>query len=191
MSPALGIFGGYARTSFDFTGSWAVQPAGINLIAHAITERLTSWKVGMNGGLAVTWQPWSPITLTLAGRGGVFWTSTRLSASDCFAAVGGFTECTTPPGTAPGPFFATSAEDRRSAFGFVGSIQGALSYDAGWSVLSIGGFFTWESAVAGVRNPVNTVGNGAGGTQIADPASIRFNSGWKAGGFVTVRILLN
>lgn len=45
-------------------------------------------------------------------------------------------------------------------------------------------------AVPGVRNPVNTVGFLANGTQIAGPASIRFASGWEAGGFVMVRILL-
>ena len=192
LSPSLGIFGGRTRTNFDFTGNLIQQATGVSFAAHTITERLRARKVGLDAGLAATWRPWSNIALTLAGRGGVVWTRASLTASDCFQFGFGATQCTTPAGTAPtGGAFATSARDRESEVGFVGTVHGALSYDGGWVVLSVGGFFTWESAVPGVRNPVNTVGGAVVGAQIAAPASVRFDSGWKGGGFVTIRFFFN
>lgn len=193
LTPSLGIFGGHTRTNFDFAGSLASQQFGINTVAHTITQRLTGWKAGLDAGLGMTVRPWRNIALTLAGRGGVYWTRARLNSSDCYQSGVGVSQCTTAQGAAfTGVQYATSAQDSGSAVGFVGTVHGAISYYTDGMVLSFGGFFSWQSAIAGVRNPVNAVGNGpALGSQITGPASVRFAGGWKAGGFVTLRIFLN
>lgn len=191
ISPSLGVFGGYSKTTFDHTGKYFLPTLALNAAAHSINEELSTMKVGLDVGLGVTWRPWSNIALSMAGRAGMVWKRAQLDASDCYQFGIGISECTTPQGA---PFtglqFATSTDDEASKFGFAGSVYLAATYDGGWVVLTVGGFFGWESAVAGVRNPVNSVGIAAVGSQIARPASVQFGSGWKAGGFVTVRIFL-
>lgn len=123
--------------------------------------------------------------MNVAGTAGIVWQRTRLNGQDCFNNI-----VTLPAGTPCGPsnpgFLGSTVSDNRSATGFRGSAQLGLSADLRIAVLSIGGFFRYDSHVPGVENP-----NSQTAANNTSPARVRFDDGIAYGGYVTVRVPLH
>lgn len=77
----------------------------------------------------------------------------------------------------------------RSTGSFRGTAVAGVNLDLGFGVISVGGFFTYDTAVAGFRGPTSTNANAASGA-VLTPASIIFRGEYAYGGGAALRVLL-
>lgn len=191
VSTSVGVFGGWAEHRYDYTA--AVNPAaGGTAFLQTIDEKLGVTRVGANFGLDGRIPLNEQFALLLGARAGFAWNRVRLDGNDCgrASAANAAFVCSNAPGTfVAGSAYATTASDTRSRYGFVGSAMAALRWDLGFPIVTLGGFFTYDTAVPGVRNPAppfvnagNIITPGSGRT------SIVFEEGYRAGGFLMVTI---
>ena len=189
--PRLAFSAGRAEHRYDYTA--AVNPAaGGTAFLQTINEKLGVTRVGANFGLEGRVPLSEQFALLLGARAGFTRNRVHLDGSDCgvASAANAAFACNNAPGTfVAGSAYATTASDTRSRFGFLGSATAALRWDLGFPIITLGGFFTYDTAVPGVRNPAppfvnssNAITAGAGRT------SIFFENGYRAGGFVMLTL---
>jgi hypothetical protein len=190
LSPMVGIFGGRSRTSFALRAGPSMNEFAF--ARYALDERLASNRVGLQAGLGAAFRVMAAVTVHVGARGGFVWTRSHMTGADCFA---GFTFASLPATCAsipPGPgAFRTSVADTDSAFGFTGNLTGGLTIDLGALVLSLSGFVTYDTAVAGIRNPFVTTPltgtNSNNARPTTGPARIFYSHAWSYGGMVVLR----
>ena len=179
LQPSVGVFGG--QTIDGYTHRLGEQiSTGLSSVGST-EERIRTREFGGELGGALNWQVWPGIGVQFGGTVGVVHLRSRLDGADCFTAAGLFslfTNC--------GPNLAavqtSTVTDSRSATGFRGTANAAVNLDARIGILTIGGFFRYDSHVPGVDNPQASAVV-APGTPIA-PARVRFSGDFGFGGFV-------
>ena len=185
LTPSIAVHGGEVRDSYQYTYVFLHPATGFTTGAPgAISERLRTREIGLDLGAALNWQFAPGFAVNAAGTAGIVWQRTRLNGQDCFnnatvLAAG------TPCGPSNAAFSSSTISDSRSATGFRGTAQLGLSADLRIAVLSIGGFFRYDSRIPGVENP-----NSQTAANNTSPARVRFDDGIAYGGFLTLRVPL-
>lgn len=192
LSPFVALVGGHARDSYSQTSTLATnRDAGI----YALNEWVSTDRIGAVFGTGMTFQVTEPISLHLGALAGFTATRAELTGADCFAgaiAAASGTSCTN---AAPGAgAFQTTVTDKRSTVGFRGGLMGGITWNMVFAELSLTGFASYDSKVAGVANPVvtspiNTLGNGNQPTN--GPAQLKFDGETDYGGMVMLRTPLS
>ena len=160
--------------------------------AETINEKLGVTRVGAKFSLEGRVPLSEQFALLLGARAGFTWNRVHLDGSDCgvASAANAAFACNNAPGTfVAGSAYATTASNSRSRFGFLGSATAALRWDLGFPVIALGAFFTYDTAVPGVRNPAPPLVNSSNAiTAGAGRTSIFFENGYRAGGFVMLTL---
>lgn len=179
LTPSVAVYGGLTRDSYDYR--YTLTTTGLTVFHFLIEEKLRSRAVGSELSLGLTWQANSYLSLSASGRAGAVWTHTRLEGSDCFFFPPSVPTCS---GNLTG-----TVTDSRSRVGFRGgaALSGALDMRLG--ILTLGGFFLYDSAIPGVVNPTAAATTTTAG-QVAAPAHIKFSGGYRYGGVVSLRVPL-
>jgi hypothetical protein len=179
LTPGVSVFGGRVRDTYNYRHTAFATP-----IVFDIDEKVKTTSFGGDVSAGLTWQATSYLALNATARGGVVWMRSRLEGSDCFGF--GTVSCS-PPFTLVGPSTG-SVTDSRSRVGFRGGLSLGAALDMRFGILSIGGFFTYDSAIPGVSNPTSALATTTPGTIGA--ARIRFDDGFRYGGTLNLRIPL-
>lgn len=180
VSPAVSVFGGQITDSYQ-------QRLGEQIVtgvssAGGISERIRTREFGGDIGAALNWQAWPGIAIQLGGSVGVVHLRSRMNGEDCFTAVVIF-PLFTPCGPGLVGAQTSSVSDRRSATGFRGTANIAVNVDARIGILTVGGYFRYDSHVPGVDNPRASAALAAGSTALGS-ARIRFSGDFGYGGFL-------
>jgi hypothetical protein len=180
FTPSVAVFGGRVRDTYEYQHTLAVTS-----LTYDANERLRTWSAGGEVAGGLTWQATSFLALNVTARGGVVWMRSRLDGTDCISFTGN--QCSTP--TIIGFALNTgSVTDSRSRLGFRGGLSLGAALDMRFGILSVGGHFTYDSAVPGVANP--GLANLNLGAANVGPARIRFDDGFRYGGYLNLRIPL-
>jgi len=145
ITPAVGIFGGNTKTSFDYDD---IETAGSNFREYQ-HENVSTDRIGSLFSLGARFPIMPQLAIVGGVAGGVYGAFSRLAANDCFSGSSGGVPCA-------GVLTATSSQ--KNTVGGRASGQLGLRYNVGWGAFDLSGGVDWDSAVAGVANPV------AGGT---------------------------
>lgn len=192
LSPFAALVGGHARDSYSQTSTLVTNlDSGI----YALNEWVSTDRIGAVFGTGMTLRVAEPISLHLGGLAGFVATRAKLTGADCFA--GALNSATGTPCLAatPGPgAFQTTVTDKRSTVDFRGGLMGGITWNMIFAELSLTGFASYDSKVAGVANPVvtspiTTTGNGNQPT--SGPAQLKFDGETDYGGMVMLRAPLN
>jgi hypothetical protein len=181
LTPSIAVFGGRVRDTYNY------QHNNASGFTFNIDERLCTTSFGGDVSAGLTWQATSYLALNATARGGAAWVRSHLDATDCFAF--GFVGLSCAPAFTVGPGASTATvSDSKSRVGFRGgfSLGGALGMRFG--ILSVGGFFTYDTAVPGIANPTAAKSTFLAGN--LGPARIRFDDAFSYGGFLNLRIPL-
>jgi hypothetical protein len=200
LSPFVALVGGRARDTYKFGARLTDAISGIDqndIGVYTLDERLTSNRVGMMFGTGVSVQVHRRVLLHLSGQAGFIFVWTHMSGADCFSgdnsanAVLGQTCYNTPAGSGS---YQTTTSDNRSTVGFRGGVNGGVSLDLDFAIVSLSGFMTYDTAVPGVRNPVVTTAitnTGDNNQPTTGRARIFFDDAVNYGALLLVRVPLN
>jgi hypothetical protein len=185
LTPSAAVFGGRTVDSYNFDSLFTLG-GGAPLAFNQFDEKLRTWSLGGDFSAGLTWQPTSALSINVTGRGGLVWQRSHLDGTGCAVFVG--LSCSLAP------FFAnalsnSSVSDSRSRIGFRGGAAVNASLDMRFGILTVGGFFVYDSAVPGVQNPSQATLL-VPGTSTGQAARVRFDDAFRYGGIVTMRIPL-
>lgn len=180
LTPSVAVFGGRTHDSYEYRH---LLGAPFNFTFY-VDERVRTNSVGGEVAAGLTWQAMEALALNVTARGGVVWMHSRLQGSDCFTNFG--TPCS-PPFPVGASVSTGTVTDSSSRVGFRGGLSLGAALDMRFGILSVGGSFTYDSAVPGVLNPsvakLTPFGNVGG-------ARIRFGDAFRYGGFLNLRVPL-
>ncbi len=189
LSPSFALLGGWQRERYRYDAFH--RDSGVGPVAPLMYDETNSTlRLGFDTGLTVAVRATRSIRLFATARAGLQWLHTRLKGRDCYDANVAGTVCDVPAGTFTNFTHSTSTSDSGSAWNFRGSLALGLNWDISPFIVQFGSYFTWESAVPGITNPVLLQAPTANGTAIIGPARLRFDDGWSLGGFVMIRLPL-
>ena len=180
LTPSIAVFGGRTSDSYEYSH---LLGAPFNF-RFFFDERVRTTSVGGDLAFGLTWQATSYLALNATARGGVVWMHSRLQGADCFTNFG--TPCV--PAFPVGASVSTgTVTDSASRLGFRGGMSLGAALDMRFGILSVGGSFTYDSAIPGILNPgvakLTPFGNVGG-------ARIRFGDNFRYGGFLNLRVPL-
>jgi hypothetical protein len=187
LTPSFAISGGHTVDSYNYTGTYA-PGASPTFVSNQIDEKVRTTSFGGDFTAGLTWQAMSGVSINLSGRAGVVWQRNRLEGTSCVA-NGVFGAGCSFGSFVPNFVSNSTASDSRSHVGFRGGAALSGSLDMTFAVLTVGGFFLYDSAVAGVQNPAETALLFQG-TQTGQRAQIRYDDGFRYGAVVTLRVPL-
>ena len=160
ITPAVGIFGGNTTTLYDY------EDTEVGGYREYQRENASTDRIGGALSLGARY-PIMPQLAVIGGvSGGVYGAFSRLAANDCFSGATSAAPC------AAGTLTSTSSQ-KNTVGGKVGGQLG-LRYNVGWGAFDLSSGIDWDSAIAGVANPV------AGGTtQIKYASELGYHVGLK------------
>ncbi len=190
LTPSVALVGGWQRERYRydaFNRRSGVGPVGPLMY----DERNSTIRVGLDTGLTTAVQAAPTVRVFATVRTGLHWLHTRFHGRDCYDGNARGTICSVAPGTFTTNSHATSTSDSASTWSFRGSLSFGMTWTPRPFIVQLGSFFTWESAVPGIANPVLLNQPTANGTTRIAPARIRFDDGWNVGAYVVIRLPLN
>jgi len=180
LTPSIAAFGGRVHDTYNYRHNLLTGP-----VTFDIDERVRTTSIGGDVSAGLTWQATSALALNFTARGGVVWMRSRLEGTDCF----GFLTVSCVPAIAFVGSSTGTVSDSRSRVGFRGGASLGAALDMRFGILTLGGSFTYDSAIPGVSNPNLALVSTTPGL-VAGPARIRFADGFRYAGFATLRIPL-
>lgn len=189
LSPSIALVGGWQRERYRYDAFNRTVAAG-PLGPLMYDETNSTIRVGLDTSLSVATQATTTVRVFATLRAGLHWLHTRLRGRDCYNAGATGTICDIPAGTFTTTAHATSTSDSASTWSFRGSLALGLTWNPQPFIIQLGSFFTWESAVPGIRNPVLLTAPTANTTTTIGPARIKFDDGYNLGGFLMIRLPL-
>jgi hypothetical protein len=184
LTPSAAIFGGRTVDTYNFDSSFV--NGGATIFTNQFDEKVRTWSLGGDFSAGLTWQATSALSINVTGRGGLVWQRSHLDGAGC--AVISVVNCSFAV-FAPGVVSNSSISDSRSRIGFRGGAVVNASLDMRFGILTVGGFFVYDSAVPGVQNP-SQANLQPITTNIGQTARVRFDDAFRYGGVVTMRIPL-
>jgi hypothetical protein len=172
LTPQITLYGGRTADTFKY----AMQYGTYNPI-HVVHERIRTREIGGDFAAALTWRasPW--LSFNVTGRVGVVSLASDMNGRDCHSSK----SCVS--GTAVSQI----VSDSRSRVGLRAGGGVGANIDLGYVMLSISGFVSYDSAIAGIRNPAFR-----SAPPVRQPrAHLYFDDGLRYGGVLALRMPLS
>lgn len=195
LTPAISIIGGQTRDTYQLH-YFFTRPNGTFEAPGGLHERIRTNEIGLDLSATAVWHFHPGFALLFGGNVGVVWMRSHLDGQDCFAPGGNAVLGIGTPCGLGNPAFvggATSVSTSRSAAGFRGGAALGLSTDLRFGIMTLTGFFRYDSHIptannfqASVRAPASA---GFGPIPGGNPAAtIGFESGFAYGGMLRLVI---
>jgi hypothetical protein len=193
LKPFVGLI--HERSQQDYAASFRIsEPAVNNLeIPYELSQEVDSSRFGGEAGIDVSIPVDSRWRLDAGAAFALYHQNTSLSGRDCLAS-GTFSpgfdcEDSTIPNYTRLNDSTAHDEDDRTAMRI--KLEAGLSYLLSFGTIGVSGFAQYDSAVAGVDNPLLTQDQFLGADPTRDvPAQLTFADAWSYGGSIKLSIPL-
>ncbi|MEJ2118293.1 MAG: hypothetical protein P8Y36_10515, partial [Alphaproteobacteria bacterium] len=193
VHPFMGLI--YERSSHDYTASFRLaEPQVGNLeIPYAYSQGIVSSRLGGDVGVKFTVPLDENLQFHASAAFALFHQASDMSARDCVARAQfspGFA-CEDTTAFNYTRLLSTSVSDDDDRLASRVKLEAGMSYLTSFGVLNLNAFAQYDSAVAGVKNPVLTQDQFLGGDPTRPPPShLVFDDAWSYGGKVMLIVPL-